>query len=303
MREDMMMKWNTLKYLFKEGIVGLWKNRVMALASAGTIILCLLILGMSYSLGTNIDYILKQIETKFGITSYIKEGTTENKILELRAKIAGLPHVQEVKYISKEAALNAFKEGMKDNAIFEDFTKDNPLPASFEIIVDSVEFQDLVVKELAKMTELDTRYLEKETDIFIKINDTINYISWSISGALIIVGLLLMSNTIKLTVYIRRKEINIMKYIGATDRFIRLPFLIEGMVIGTISALIAIIVIVVSYSWLSNVLITELIGLLNGVTFRPIGEIMHRLIPVCMIIGSGIGFIGSGMAIRKHLKV
>ncbi|MDF2593973.1 MAG: transporter permease [Clostridia bacterium] len=298
----MMMKWNTLKYLFKEGIVGLWKNRIMAIASAGTIILCLLILGMSYSIGTNIDFVLKQIETKFGITAYVNEGVSENRILELRTRIENTPHVSKVQYISKEDAIRSFS-GDNKNEIFSDFIQDNPLPASFEVIVDDIEFQEQVVSELAQLGELDVRYLAKETDIFIKINKTINYIALAIIGALVIVGLLLMSNTIKLTVYIRRKEINIMKYIGATDWFIRLPFLIEGIVIGTISALFSIIIIVLSYSYLSEMLTVHLIGMLNGITFKPAADVMKMLIPVCMGIGISIGLIGSGTAIRKHLKV
>lgn len=298
----MMMKLNTLKYLFKEGIVGLWKNRIMAIASAGTIVLCLLILGMSYSIGTNIDFILKQVETKFGITAYVNDGVSENKILELRAKVEKIPHVTKVHYISKEDAIKSFSEDNK-NGIFSDFIQDNPLPASFEVMVDSIEFQEQVVGELTQMSELDVRYLAKETDLFIKINKTINYIAFAIIGCLVIVGLLLMSNTIKLTVYIRRKEINIMKYIGATDWFIRLPFLIEGLVIGTISALFSIIIIVLSYSYLSEMLRTNLIGMLNGIAFLPAANVMRALIPICMSIGMSIGLIGSGTAIRKHLKV
>jgi len=296
------MKWNTLKYLFKEGIVGLWKNRMMAIASAGTIILCLLILGTSYSIGTNIDFILKQVATKFGVTAYVNDSVSESEMLELRTKIENMPHVAKVHYISKDDAIKSFSEDNK-NEMFDDFIQDNPLPASFEVIVDDIEFQEQVVGELTQMTELDVRYLAKETDIFIKINKTIKYIALAIIGSLIIVGLLLMSNTIKLTVYIRRKEINIMKFIGATDWFIRLPFLIEGLVIGAISALFSIMILVLSYSYLSEVLKTNLIGMLNGIAFMPAVDIMRTLIPLCMGIGIGIGLIGSGAAIRKHLKV
>ncbi len=299
----MMMKWNTLKYLFKEGIVGLWKNRVMALASSGTIILCLMILGMSYSVVTNIDYMLQQLEVKFGITAYIQEGMSENEILKLKTQIENIPNISSVHYISKEDALRAFSKDSKDDTIFNDFITDNPLPASFEINVINIEYQSQVAEELNKHQELEVRYLQQETDMFMKINSTINTISLIIIACLIIVGLLLMTNTIKLTVYIRRKEINIMKYIGATDWFIRLPFLIEGLLIGAIAALLSVIIIVLSYGWLSEMLITNLMGMLNGVTFKSTSDIMRTLIPICMIIGTSIGLIGSGMAMHKHLKV
>lgn len=298
----MMMRWNTLKYLFKEGIVGLWKNRAMAFASAGTIVLCLLILGMSYSIGTNIDYVLKQLEMKFGITAYVQDGLGDNKMLDLRSKIEKIPHVSKVIYISKEDALKSFSEE-NQSEIFSDFLADNPLPASFEITVNDVAFQGQVVGELKKFSELDIKYLAKETDMFIKINNTINYIAFSIIICLVIVGLMLMTNTIKLTVYIRRKEINIMKYIGATDWFIRLPFLIEGLAIGTLGALASIFIIVISYNGLSEALMSHLIGMMNGITFKSTADVMKDLIPVFLAIGIGIGLIGSGTAIRKHLKV
>lgn len=131
----MMMKWSTLRYLFKEGIVSLWKNRAMALASAGTIVLCLIILGMSYSIVSNVEHMLKQLEIKFGITAYIKEGMGENEITILKKQVENIPHVAHVKYISKEDALKTFSEESKDDSIFNDFIKDNPLPASFEINV------------------------------------------------------------------------------------------------------------------------------------------------------------------------
>lgn len=296
------MRWNTLKYLFKEGIVGLWKNRAMAFASAGTIVLCLLILGMSYSIGTNIDYVLKQLEMKFGITAYVQDGLGDNKMLDLRSKIEKIPHVSKVIYISKEDALKSFSEE-NQSEIFSDFLADNPLPASFEITVNDVAFQGQVVGELKKFSELDIKYLAKETDMFIKINNTINYIAFSIIICLVIVGLMLMTNTIKLTVYIRRKEINIMKYIGATDWFIRLPFLIEGLAIGTLGALASIFIIVISYNGLSEALMSHLIGMMNGITFKSTADVMKDLIPVFLAIGIGIGLIGSGTAIRKHLKV
>lgn len=299
----MTMRWNTLKYLFKEGIVSLWRNRMMALASVGTIILCLLILGMSYSIVSNIEYMLEQFETKFGITAYLDETLSEDEILELKVQVENIPHVGEVKYISKEDALRIFSEESNDDTIFNDFIQDNPLPASFEITSIDIEYQSQIIEHLNQMGTLEIRYLQNETKMFMKVNQTIHYISLVIISALIIVGLMLMINTIKLTVYIRRKEINIMKYIGATDWFIRLPFLIEGVTIGAIGSLISIIIIVLSYSWASEMLITHLMGMLKGITLKPTPEVMKNLVPLCMSIGTGIGLLGSVMAIRKHLKV
>lgn len=298
-----MMKWNTVKYLLKEGILGLWKNRLMALASAGTIVLCLLILGMSYSLVENIEYILAQVETQMGITAYINIDIDDVKTKEIEEKIKKVPNVLEVTYISKEEALKTFAGDQDNQDLFLQFQEDNPLPASFEIKAEGVEFQEEIVGKLTAIPELQITYFEKETDMFISINKSIQMISLTVIGCLIIIGLLLITNTIKLTVYVRKREINIMKYIGATDAFIRLPFLIEGISIGIIGCLIPIGIIRWGYIYLVEFVSKSLSSILGGMTLVPVGEIMAGLIPIFALLGIGIGALGSGIAIHKHLKV
>ncbi|MGL6174198.1 MAG: permease-like cell division protein FtsX [Cellulosilyticaceae bacterium] len=299
----MMMKWHTIKLLCKEGIMGLWKNRLMALASIGTIILCLLILGMSYSVAENIDYLLAQIETQMGITAYLNDEASEERIKIIESQIKQIPHVTAVEYISKEKALQIFAGDQESNTLFEDFKNDNPLPASFELQVNQVENQEAVVKELKNIPELQITYFEKETDMFITLNKSIRLLSTAVIGCLVVVALLLITNTIKLTVYIRKREINIMKYIGATDAFIRLPFLIEGITIGIIGCIIPIGMIYTAYNWASEMMVQSLSGILGGLTLQPIDEIMTGLVPIFGALGIGIGVLGSAIAIHKHLKV
>ncbi|MBU3804529.1 MAG: permease-like cell division protein FtsX [Candidatus Cellulosilyticum pullistercoris] len=297
------MKWSTLKYLFKEGIIGLWRNRTMAVASIGTIVLCLLILGMSYGVGTNIDYLIEQIETKFGITAYIKEGLTELEILNLRYEVEQLEDVASVTYISKEEALKNFSADNEDESLFEMFKEDNPLPASLEITTVDIKNQGQLIERLNNIEGIDeTVYFQNETQTFINIRNTVNYICYGILICLIVVGLLLMSNTIKLTVYIRKREINIMKYVGATDSFIRVPFLIEGMLVGFIGALISILMVTFAYDWISEKA-ANVSGVLAELSLVPTAEIISSLIPMYLALGIGIGLIGSMFAIHKHLKV
>lgn len=298
-----MMKWHTIKHLCKEGILGLWKNRLMALASAGTIVLCLLILGMSYSVAKNIDYILGQIETQMGITAYINNDVTAERTDEIASQLKNFPHIVDLEYISKEKALEIFAGDQESDTLFEQFKDDNPLPASFEIQVDEVENQESVVQALGNIPELQITYFEKETDMFITINKSIKILSAGVIGCLIIIALLLITNTIKLTVYVRRREINIMKYIGATDAFIRLPFLIEGITIGIIGCLIPTGLIYGAYSWTVEMMTKSLSGVLGGLTLQPINEIMSGLVPIFALLGIGIGALGSAIAIHKHLKV
>ena len=297
------MKWNTIRYLFKEGILGLWKNRLMALASAGTIVLCLLIFGMSYAIANNITHVLEQLELKLGITAYIDEDTSEERIIKIRQGVENMSNVLHVEYISKEDALKMFSEDQGGEGVFEQFSSDNPLPASFEIQVAGVAVQDQVVAKLKTIPELQVTYFEKETDMFIKVNDSIKLISGVITGCLIIIGLLLINNTIKLTVYVRRREINIMKYIGATDWFIRLPFLIEGASIGLIGSVISTGIVYGAYKWLMEFMQHNLTNILGGISLTPLPEIMQTLTFIFLGIGIGIGLLGSSIAIRKHLKV
>lgn len=303
MREVTTMKWHTVKYLCKEGIVGLWKNRLMALASAGTIILCLLILGMSYSIAENVNYMMHQIESEIGIVAYINEGTEASRIEAIEAEIHAIPEVAEVLYISKEEALKSFAIAQENDALFETFQEDNPLPASYEIKVNEIEQQVQVVRTLQSIPELQVEYFENETNMFLNINQSIQVVSMIVIVCLLVIALLLITNTIRLTVYVRKREISIMKYIGATDMFIRLPFIIEGVLIGAIGCLIPIWLIRSGYELLTDFMSSALGNLLGGIALYPTEVIMQDLVPLFMALGIGIGILGSAYAIRKHLKV
>lgn len=297
------MKIRTTKYLIKEGVSGIWKNRLMSLASIGTIFLCLLILGLSYTIASNVDYLLAQIESTIGITAYIDTEVNEQDMATLKTKIENTPHVTMVTYISKDDALASFSEEQGITNIMEEFKKDNPLPASFEIHMDDLENQEVVIQALSQYQELELSYFQRETPMLVQLNKGIRLISTIIIICLTLVGILLMSNTIKLTVYIRRKEINIMKYIGATDWFIRAPFIIEGIFIGLLGAIAPILVIWSTYIWVTEMLYEKFALIMESVQLQSATVIISNFIPMCLVIGISIGTIGSGIAIRKHLKV
>lgn len=303
MREGTTVKIRTIKYLTKEGILGIWKNRLMSLASIGTIVLCLLILGISYSIASNVDYILKQIESNIGITAYIDQKLEEEEIAYLKTKIESTPYVTTVTYISKDDALISFSQDSSIGNIMEQFKQDNPLPASFEIKMDELENQDAIIKSLEAYDELELSYFQAETPMLVQINKSIRLISIIVIASLTMVGILLMSNTIKLTVYVRRKEINIMKYIGAADWFIRAPFVIEGIIIGLIGGVIPIFVIWSTYTWTVQAISDSFGLIMDSIQLQQISIILSGFIPMCLIIGVSIGTIGSVIAIRKHLQV
>jgi cell division transport system permease protein len=297
------MKWNTVKYLCKEGLIGLWKNRLMALASAMTIVLCLLILGVSYATASNVEYILSSLESEIGITAYINGEVTDTRVLEIENEIKQFSGILAVNYITKDEALLSFAKDQGNDDLFVQFQQDNPLPASFEIKVAELENQQSIVEKLMQIPELQISYFEKETTMFMEINQMIQLISLVIISCLVCIALLLIVNTIKLTVYVRRREINIMKYIGATDAFIRLPFVIEGMIIGFLGCLIPTCVITVLYDKTALYINKVLTGITDTLTLCPFNDIMRGLLPLYGVLGIGIGILGSLIAIRKHLKV
>ena len=297
------MKIRTIRYLIKEGILSIWKNRLMSLASIGTIVLCLIVLGISYSIASNVDFILHQIESNIGITAYISDKVKEEEIASLKSKIENTAYVTSVTYISKDQALESFSKDSSLENVMEQFKEDNPLPASFEIRMDELENQDAIIKALEVYPELELSYFQAEAPMLVELNRSIRLISTIIIASLTMVGILLMSNTIKLTVYIRRKEINIMKYIGAADWFIRAPFVIEGVIIGLIGGVIPIFTIWSTYTWTLKA-IEETFGLMmDAIQLQETAVVLAGFIPMCLILGVSIGAIGSVISIRKHLQV
>ncbi|NLI89982.1 MAG: FtsX-like permease family protein [Epulopiscium sp.] len=297
------MKIRTLRHLSKEGILGIWENRLMSLASIGTIVLCLIILGVSFTLASNVDYILSQIESNVGITAYIDDSVKEDEITTLKTKLEAIPNVSGVTYVSKDDAFLTFTDDSNLENIMKQFEKDNPLPASFEITMVDLEEQERVIESLEQYDELEISYFQAEAPMLVQLNDSIRYISMIIIISLILVGIILMSNTIKLTVYIRRREINIMKYIGATDWFIRAPFIIEGISIGLIGGIIPIFALWGAYSWVLKVVNSRFTVMIESIKLQSTADILSAFTPMSLIIGVGIGAIGSIISIRKHLKV
>lgn len=297
------MKWTTLRYLFSEGITGLWRNRTMAIASIGTISLCLLILGIAYSIGINVDYMIKQMETKFGITAYLEEDISEEKLATLTANVEQLENVTEVVYISKEEALLNFSQENGGMDLFSMFIEDNPLPASLEIKTEKSTQQAEVVKLVDEMDGIEsTVFLQKEIAASKRVKNVINYICLMIILVIIVVGVFLMANTIRLTISLRKNEVSIMKYVGATDLFIRIPFLIEGMLIGLLGFGFSTLLIAGGYEWLIGKA-TRMVGVVAQFDILPTLKIVTSLIPLYLVLGLGIGLIGSTVALNKHLDV
>ncbi len=300
------MKFRTLKYFIKESFRSLIKNRLMSIASIMTLAVCIFIIVLSYCITVNISYTLEKVESNIGVSAFIEDKLEYDKINILLRKIQEIPHITNIEYIPPEEALERMKEELgDDDGILDGYADDNPLSASFNITIDKAENQKVVVSELEKLKQYGLRKVNHAltlTDALINLDNAISIISITLIFILCIISIVLISNTIKLAVYIRKVEINIMKYVGATNGFIRWPFIIEGAVIGLIGSVLPIIVCILGYEPIVNK-ISSFPIIEQIIAFKPSNEIFYKIVPLVIIVGIIIGTFGSIFSIRKHLKV
>lgn len=304
----MAMKLKTFGYCFEQGIINLIKNRLMSLASIGTISACILMIGIFYSIVSNVEYMVNKAQNNIGVAVFFNEDISEERIKELKTIIEKREEVYSITYITAEEAWEGFKEEYFKGReqLLSGFEEINPLK-------DSASLQ-VFLSDLSKQAELVTfieglsgvRYIREDrevTNVIKSISDLIKYSSIILIAILIIISVFLISNTVRLAIELRKREINIMKYIGATDGFIRGPFITEGIVIGLIGSIIPLVLIFYFYGDIISNVVHRFIILDSYLSFMPVNEIFIRLIPLSLFIGIGIGVVGSMLTIHKHLKV
>ncbi len=296
-------------YGIKQGIKNVFRNRLFSLASIGTITACLFIFGVFYCIVMNFQYIFSEVETTVGVTVFFEEEVGEEQILDIKSILEKREEVNEVKYTSPEEAWEyykdkAFPEGDQD--ILTNLDEDNPLAdsASLEVYLNDASRQQELVDYIWSIDGVRLVNASKSVaESFASFGRLISYVSLGIIVILVGVAVFLISNTVTIGITVRHEEIAIMKYLGATDFFVRAPFLIEGMLIGLIGSLIPVCILKVLYDKVVMFVGTEFSALNNILTFLPSGEIFRILIPVSLMIGLGIGFIGSYLTLIKHVRV
>lgn len=290
------MKLRTIKYFFKESFTSLIRNRWMSLASIGAVASALIIFGSFLLLSVNFDYILKDVESQVEITAYLEDSVDGAGISELNKSIGSIEGVKEVKFISKEDAIEEFKEQV-GRELLEGI--ENPLPNSFRIKVNDPHEVGTVAEKIQRFVGIEeVKYGKGIVEKLFNIIYWMRIIGMVIMAVFAAVSIFIISNTIRLTVFARRREISIMKYIGATDWFVRWPFLIEGMVLGLIGSSLAIGILAVAYNYL---FITVKINL-PMIALLPIEEFYNYALGF-LGIGMLIGAFGSSFSIKRFLKV
>lgn len=298
------MRISTLFYTIKQGFINIFRNKWFSLASIATIGACLFLFGVFYSVLMNFQNIVKTAQEGVSVTVFFDEGISQEKIEEIGALIDKRPEVSKKEFISADAAWEGFKAEYL--AGYEDGFTENPLAdsASYEIYMNDVSMQPTLVAYLEGLDGIRTVNRSDVTaSALTGVNALIAYISVGIIAILLAVSVFLISNTVTIGISVRKEEISIMKYIGATDYFVRSPFVIEGMIIGAIGAIIPDAIIYVLYNNVIQFIVTEFSALSELLAFLPVQTIFSTLLPVSLIIGVGIGFLGSIVTVRKHLRV
>ena len=293
-------------YLIGEGFKNVFKNKKSTGASLMIMCATMMIFGLFFLIGQNVNYMLREIESEQGMQVFIKKDATEEQIKELNDKIQKIDYVAKTSYVSKEEAFNIVKERYSEYGRFlEGYDIDrNPFKASYVVTLTDLSKSDEVRTQIEKLDNVNNIEMRDKTiNALVTIANGIRWISFGILVILVFISIFIISNTIKLTVHARRKEISIMKYVGATNSFIRWPFIVEGIIIGVVSALISILILGVSYNIIIGKIMESSITNMISITLLPFSEIVELVIVVYLGLGIGIGSIGSILSMRKYLEV
>ena len=302
------MRISTVGYMMKQGVKNIGRNKLFSLASVATMAACIFLFGLFFSVILNFNYIVKKAEEGVAITVFFEENLEDSKVEAIGDALRDRDDVLKVTYVSADEAWDTFKDEYfgESKDLAEGFKDDNPLAGSdnYEVYMKDVESQ----KEVVKFAEgLDGVRKVNKSDVVAKtlssVNKLILYVSAAIILILLIVTVFLISNTVTIGITVRKEEIAIMKYIGAKDYFVRGPFIVEGILIGLVGAAIPLAGLYVVYDKAIDYIMTRFSILNNILDFMPVWDVYKILLPTGLLLGVGIGFIGSFFTIRKHLKV
>lgn len=302
------MKISTIAYSSGQGIKNIKRNKLFSLASVGTIAACIFLMGLFYSIIINVRHMVEAAEDSVCVTVFFNTGISDDEINDIGELITKRIEVSRIEFTSADEAWEKYKQDyFGDNIeLAEGFKEDNPLKNSayYEIYLNDLSMQSALKTYLKTIDGIrDVRASDITANTLSDFAKVVGYISVAIILILLAVGIFLISNTVMIGITVRREEIRIMKLIGSTDFFVRFPFIVEGVIIGLIGAVIPVAILTVIYNKAMSYLITEFTSFTSKISFVSSNEIFAFMVPVALIIGAGIGFIGSMITIRKHLRV
>ena len=292
----------SLGYLTREGFRNLYVNRLMSIASISVLFSCMVMIGAAFMLMVNINMFIGSVEDQNVIMVFVEDEATQEQTKALGESIKAQDNVSKCTFISRESSFEQLKNDMGDSSVLFEGLDSNPLPDAYEVVLEDQELFDETVESLAKLDNV--LHIRENRQLAAKLSglrNTVSYVSIGIISLLLIVSLFIVSNTIRITMDSRRLEINIMKSVGATRWFIRWPFMVEGMMLGVISGVLALLAVWAIYAAVSRSLVSMLSGL--GMTsVAPFGKYALILLAVFLGLGLVAGAFGSAVSITRYLR-
>lgn len=295
------MKIRTFEYFIRESVISLRRNSLMSFASVSTVALSLLILGIFLIMVLNLNNMAEALESQVQISVYLQDNVSDLEVREIGTRISKLPGVTQVLYITKDEAMKRFKTRLGDQqGLLTALGDTNPLPNAFEVKVDKPERVKPVAEAVGQLKGVENaKFGQEVVENLFTLTKMMRVFGLILIAFLAMAALFIISNTIRITVFARRREIAIMKYVGATDWFIRWPFLMEGMILGVGGALIAVLLLGEIYGGLTNQVYQSLAFL----PLIPQYPFITHLSLVLIVVGAAIGALGSTISLRKFMKV
>ena len=299
------MKYNRFGYLIGEGFGNVFKNKKSTGASLMIMCATMIIFGIFLILTENINHFVTEVEEAQGMQVFINNDATQEEIDEIGEKIRAIDGVSTIEFVSKEAALDQMKEKFGDKKdLLAGYEENNIFPVSYVVtLTDLNKSKDVqnTIKQFDNIKKITSK--DETVSTLINLANGIKIVTGVILVLLVIISIFIIANTIKLTVHARRKEISIMKYVGATNGFIRWPFIVEGMIIGIVASVVSITLVGITYSVIAEKMVNSQFMQVINMSLVTFGEMFESIIFVYMLLGIGIGAIGSVISMRKYLKV
>ncbi len=302
------MKIRTMFYSLKQGVINIKRNKLFSLASVGTIAACIFLIGIFYAVLINLQHIVEAAEENVAVVIFFDYESTQEQKDEIEASIRKRVEFGTLTYVSAEEAWEEYKkEYFKDAPeLAEGFKDDNPLANSdsFRVTLNDIALQDEFVdfaQDLEGVRKVN--YSDSTATTLEDFGKMVAFVSVALIIILLAVGIFLISNTIMIGITVRKEEIGIMKLMGAKDLFIRMPFMVEGIMIGLTGAAIPVLILLLIYEKVIKSILDQFATVGSMFTLLSTNDVFKVLTPAAFIIGGGIGLIGSIITMRKHLKV
>ena len=299
------MKYNVFSYLIGEGFRNVFKNKKSTMASLMIMCATMIIFGVFFIVGENINHFVSEIESEQGIQVFIDNDATEQEVQQLGEQLKKINGVNTVEYMSKEDALNQMKERFEEKEyLLEGYEENNIFPASYIVTLTDLTLSSQVQGEISSLPNIKRITSGDETiNTLIDLANGVRIVTAVILALLIIISIFIIANTIKLTVHARRKEISIMKYVGATNNFIRWPFIVEGILIGVLAGIISLLLVGGVYNIVAEKIVNTDFMQIIQMSLLNFSDMFSLIVIVYLILGIGIGVLGSTISMRKYLKV